>query len=176
MPLCSVSPARALFSATLSTQLTACLAAAFPNTTSRVSKETGISCRPSLVDAHITLVHHPDKNICNLKKTPTKAIWRWISSLREIFVQARCLKTVVLHDTYWQARHNTVQCVGSWVVWLIFTGDLFLHLLKVYDWKGRNFYFVPYTYVTVSDQHMYICVCVCINVLYPTFYVPLLHI
>lgn len=74
VPLCSVSPARALFFfATLSAQLIAVLAAAaFPNATNRVSKETGISCSPSLVDAHITLVHHPDKNICDFKKSQQK--------------------------------------------------------------------------------------------------------
>lgn len=67
MPLCLVSPARALF-ARLSTQLIAGLAAAaFPNATNHISKEIGIRCSPSLVDAHITLVHHPDKSICDLK-------------------------------------------------------------------------------------------------------------
>lgn len=77
MPLCLVSPARALFFARLSTQLIAGLAAAaFPNATNHISKETGIRCSPSLVDAHITLVHHPDKSICDLKIKQTKAIWR----------------------------------------------------------------------------------------------------
>lgn len=167
MPLCSVSPARrGFFFATLSTQLNAWLAAAaFPNTTNHVSKETGISCSPSLVDAHITFAHHPDKNICDLKKAIAKPIWRWISSLRDIFVQARCLKTVVLHDTYWQARHTTVQCVGSWVVLFIFIGDL--HLKKVYDWKGRIWYFeCEFTYFMnmwqwVTDIHTYVCVYKC---------------
>lgn len=100
--------------------------AAFPNTTNCVTKETGISCSSSLVDAHITLIHHPDENICDLK-TPTKSIWRWISCLRDIFMQARCLKTVVLHDTYWQAGHITVHSM-----WATESLDLFLLVIYFY--------------------------------------------
>ena len=145
MPSCLVSPARApFFSATLPTQLTAVLAtAAFPNTTNCITKKRGINWSSSLPDTHFTLVHHPDENIYDLKKR-AKPIWRWISSLRNIFYASLGFKNcgVAWHLLTSRAYHSS-QYVGNWVTWFIFTGDLFLHLLKVYDWEGRTWYLAP---------------------------------
>lgn len=145
--------------------------AAFPNTANCITKEMGISCSSSLADAPIRHVHHPDDNICDLKK-PIKPIWRWIACLRDIFRQARCLKTVVLHDTYWQAGHITVHIMWATESRFIFTGDLFLHLLKLYDWEGRNWHFGT---MWICDSNWHICVCIYLYVFHLMFYIPLLH-
>lgn len=47
--------------------------------------------------------------------------------------------------------YHSSRYMCNWVTRFIFTGDLFLQLLKEYGWEGRNWYFVPCEYVTVSN-------------------------
>lgn len=138
------------------------------------NQRDSISCGFSLVDAHITLVYYSDENIHDLKR-PIKFIWRWISCLRDIFMQARCLKTVVLHDTYWQAGHITVHAI-----WATESLDLFLLEIYFYScWKNIVekeeidilYHVNTWQWVTGKKKDIYIY-------LYSTlcFYTPFFHV